>query len=313
MPLVAGIDSSTQSVKIVVRDSDTGALVREARAAHPDGTEVDPAAWWEALNSASQGVLEDVVALAVAGQQHGMVVLGDRNEVIRPALLWNDTRSAADATELIEEFGGPKAWADAVGSVPVASFTVSKIRWLARAEPENAKRVARLMLPHDYLTWRLAGGGEEVFTDRGDASGTGYWSPATGEYREDLVNLALGHVPELPKVCAPNVPVASSTSGALLGPGTGDNMAGALALDLEPGDVVVSLGTSGTAFACSDLASADPSGYVAGFADATGRFLPLACTLNAARVLGSTAQLLGVDLDGLGQLAQAARPAADGL
>jgi len=313
MPLVAGIDSSTQSVKVVVRDADTGALVRQARAPHPDGTEIEPSAWWEALGSALAGALDDVAAISVAGQQHGMVVLDDKNEVIRPALLWNDSRSASDALDLIKELGGQAAWADAVGSVPVASFTVSKIRWLRRAEPANAARVARLMLPHDYLTWRLAGARGEVFTDRGDASGTGYWSPASGAYRQDLVALALGHIPDLPTVSRPAVPVATTSTGALLGPGTGDNMAGALALDLLPGDVVVSLGTSGTAFACTEYPTADASGYVAGFADATGRFLPLVCTLNAARVLTSTAQLLGVDLAGLGLLALSAPPGAQGL
>ena len=132
MPLVAGVDSSTQSVKVVLRDADSGAWVRKARATHPDGTSVDPAAWVSALDSAMEGLL---------------------NEVIRPALLWNDTRSAADATALVDELGGPEAWASAVGSVPVAAFTVSQVRWLARNEPENARRVASLMLPHDYLTW----------------------------------------------------------------------------------------------------------------------------------------------------------------
>lgn len=313
MPLVAGIDSSTQSVKVVVRDADTGELVRQARAPHPDGSEVDPREWWSALSSALDGVLDGVSAMSVAGQQHGMVVLDASDEVIRPALLWNDTRSAVDARDLVEELGGPAAWATAVGSVPVASFTVSKIRWLAREEPENAARVARLMLPHDYLTWLLSGASGEVHTDRGDASGTGYWSPVTGEYRADLVEMALGHIPDLPRVSGPSSPVGHTPGGILLGPGTGDNMAGALALDLEPGDVVISLGTSGTAFACSDVATADSSGLVAGFADASGRFLPLVCTLNAARVLGSAAHLLGVDVEQLGVLAMSAPSGAEGL
>jgi len=313
MPLVAGIDSSTQSVKIVVRDADTGALIREARAPHPDGTEIDPRLWWEALTTALDGALDGVAAMSVAAQQHGMVVLDEHDAVIRPALLWNDTRSAVDAELLIHELGGEAAWADAVGSVPVASFTVSKIRWLAREEPENAARVARLMLPHDYLTWRLGGAGHEAATDRGDASGTGYWSPQTGEYRQDLVALALGHVPLLPRVCEPGVAIGETASGVLLGPGTGDNMGAALGLNLQPGDVVVSLGTSGTAFACSEFATADAAGFVAGFADATGRFLPLVCTLNAARVLSSTAQLLGVDLEQLGALALSAPVGSEGL
>lgn len=322
MSLVAGVDTSTQSVKVVVRDGDSGALVREARAPHPDGTAVHPSHWWTALLQAfdgngAGGILDGVEAIAVAGQQHGMVTLDADGEVVRDALLWNDTRSAAAALDLIAELGGPQAWADAVGSVPVASFTVSKIRWLRDAEPDNAARVASLMLPHDWITWQLAGRPERATTDRGDASGTGYWSPAQGAYREDLVELALGHVPALPRVAAPNETVGETSvagmRGARIGPGTGDNMGAALALDLGPGDIVVSLGTSGTAFACSSVPSADPTGLVAGFADATGRFLPLACTLNAARVLTSTATMLGVDPDGLARLALSAAPGSGGL
>ena len=313
MALVAGIDSSTQSVKIVVRDSDTGALVREARAAHPDGTEVEPSAWLEALDAATAGMLDGVAALSVAGQQHGMVALDENGEVVRPALLWNDTRSASDADDLVRELGGPQAWAAAVGSVPVASFTVTKARWMARVEPGNAARTARMMLPHDYLTWHLAGRPEEAITDRGEASGTGYWSPAEGSYRDDLLRLALGHVPAVPRVAAPAEAAGTTATGIVLGPGTGDNMGAALGLDAQPGDVVVSLGTSGTAFAVSRVPAADASGLVAGFADATGHFLPLVCTLNAARVLTSAAALLGVDVESFAELALSAEPGAGGL
>src|SRR5215211_5976432 len=131
MTLVAGIDSSTQSCKVEVRDAETGRLVREGRAAHPDGTEVDPAAWCEALVEAlrAAGGLKDVAAVSVAGQQHGMVCLDEDGHVVRPALLWNDNRSATQAEALVAELGGPEAWAEAVGSVPVASFTISKLRW----------------------------------------------------------------------------------------------------------------------------------------------------------------------------------------
>lgn len=316
MSLVAGIDSSTQAVKVVVRDAETGELVREGRAGHPDGTEVDPAAWWSALATAGSGILDGVEAVSVAAQQHGLVPLDEAGEVVRPALLWNDTRSAQAAADLITELGGAGAWAASVGSVPVAAFTVTKLRWLAEHEPHNAARTARVLLPHDWLTWRLAGGLEadaEPTTDRGDASGTGYWSPAEGRYREDLLRFALGSVPMLPRVAAPGEPVGHTPEGRLLAPGTGDNMAAALALDLGPGDVVVSLGTSGTAFARTGAPTADPSGFVAGFADATGAYLPLVCTLNAARVLVAGAQVLDADLAELDRLALAAPPGAGGL
>jgi xylulokinase len=326
MPLVAGVDSSTQSCKVVVRDAVTGAPVRSGRAPHPEGTEVHPSAWLAAMDSAIEdaGGLDDVAAVAVGGQQHGMVCLDDDGEVVRPALLWNDTRSAPAAARLTAELGGPAAWAEAVGLVPVASFTVTKLRWLADAEPHNAARTAAVCLPHDWLTWQLAGahgggsaGGRQsldgLVTDRGDASGTGYWSARTGEYRRDLLERGLGHDAVLPRVLGPAEPAGQTPSGVVLGPGTGDNAAAALGLGAGPGDVVVSIGTSGVVTAVAEVPAADPSGAVAGFADATGRFLPLVATLNAARVLDAAGRLLGVDHAELSRLALSAPPGAEGL
>jgi xylulokinase len=321
MTLIAGVDSSTQSCKVVIRDAETGAIVRHGRAAHPEGTEVDPRAWWRALQDAvaEAGGLDDVSAAAIAGQQHGMVCLDDAGEVVRPALLWNDTRSAGAAADLIEEFGGGetgrRAWAEAVGSVPVASFTITKLRWLARNEPESAARAAAVCLPHDWLTWRLSGadGLDTLRTDRGDASGTGYWSPAKEAYRPDLLEYAFGRLLALPDVLGPSERAGRLPTGAPLGPGTGDNAAAALGVGALPGDVVVSIGTSGTVFSVADTPAADESGAVAGFADATGRLLPLVATLNAARVLDAAATMLRVDLDELARLALAAPAGADGL
>jgi xylulokinase len=333
MTLVAGVDSSTQSCKVVVRDAESGRLVREGRAAHPEGTEVDPAAWASALETAigAAGGLADVAAVAVGGQQHGMVCLDEDGEVVRPALLWNDTRSAQAATDLIAELGpgetGRKAWADAVGLVPVASFTVTKLRWLAEHEPANAARTAAVCLPHDWLTWKLAGGRpaggpglDALVTDRGDASGTGYWSPAEEAYRPDLLERAFGRSVVLPRVLGPAEQAGAVAAGALgadagavLGPGTGDNAAAALGINAGPGDVVLSIGTSGVVSTVSTTPSADPAGTVAGFADATGHFLPLVVTLNAARVLDATARLLGVDHEELSRLALTAPAGSGGL
>jgi xylulokinase len=312
--LVAGVDSSTQSTKVVVRDADTGALVREGRAGHPPGTEVDPAAWWTALAEATAGgLLDGVAAVAVGAQQHGLILLDDSGVPVRPALLWNDTRSARAAADLVSELGGPQAWADAVGTVPVASITVAKLRWVAEHEPETAARAHTALLPHDYLTWRLAGGTSTPVTDRGDASGTGYWSPADGRYRPDLLERAFGRALEVPRVLDPAEAAGTTPDGVVLGAGTGDNMAAALGAGARPGDVVISIGTSGTVFAVHDLPTHDPSGAVAGFADATGRFLPLVCTLNAARVLTTTATMLGTDLPGLDSLALSSPAGAEGL
>jgi xylulokinase len=348
MTLVAGVDSSTQSCKVVVRDLETGAVVRAGRASHPEGTEVDPAAWWDALLAAiaDAGGLADVAAISIGGQQHGMVVLDAAGGVIRPALLWNDTRSAQAATDLIAEVGAAE-FAARTGSVPVASFTLTKLRWLADAEPEKAARVAAVALPHDWLTWRLRGFGpnnprlDELTTDRSDASGTSYFNPVTNEYDLDLLNLALHLSPNsgggrqiiLPKVLGagesagrvaptPELGVGGpelgeggpelGAGGIVVGVGAGDNAGAALGLGAAEGDVVISIGTSGTVFAVTDTPSRDASGTVAGFADASGQYLPLVATLNAARVLDAISRLLGVSHYELGTLALAAEPGSGG-
>jgi len=317
--MVAGIDTSTQSVKVVIRDANSGELIREGRAPHPDGSEVDPAKWWSATQDAIKmaGGLDGVEAIAVAGQQHGMVALDKDGEVIRPALLWNDTRSAAEATELNNEMGGGAGIASAVGSALVASFTVSKVRWLAKNEKANAQRVAAIALPHDWISWKISGSGSiaDLFTDRGDASGTGYFDSVKNEYRRDIFAKAIGTNQEItfPRIVEPRVFATKTKSGIPIAAGTGDNASAAIGVGAEPGDVVVSLGTSGTAFAVSKTPTHDASGEVAGFADGTGYFLPLVCTLNAARILDAATRILGVSHDELGELALKAKPGANGL
>ena len=325
MTVVAGVDSSTQACKVVIRDAADGRVVRWGRAAHPTGTEVDPEAWWHALQAAvaDAGGLADVDALAIGGQQHGMVALDSDGAVVRPALLWNDTRSAAAAEQLIAEFG-VEALAARTGSVPVASFTSTKARWMRDAEPAEASRTAAIALPHDWLTWRLRGFGpgagvlDELATDRSEASGTGYWNPVTGEYDREILEAALGHDAVVPRVLGSDASAGTTAAtdaapaGIRLGAGAGDNAAAALGLGARRGDAVISIGTSGTVFAVSERPVADPTGTVAGFADASGLFLPLIATLNAARVLDAIAALLGVDHHELGRLAASASPGSAG-
>ena len=326
--LAAGVDSSTQSTKVELRDIDTGELVVRASSPHPPTSppvsEQDPQAWWTALVECFaqlSGHSRDVVAISVAAQQHGLVLLDDHGLPLRPAKLWNDTTSAAQAERLVAEHGAAN-WAQACGSVPVASFTVTKLAWVVENEPELVDRIARIMLPHDYLTWRLTG---RHVTDRGDASGTGWFDPRADTYRDDLLEQAgvadagawLSRLPEVlaPDAAAGELSGAAASalglgSGVVVGPGTGDNMGAALGLGLRPGDVVISLGTSGTVYGVSLIPAADESGAVAGFADASGRFLPLVCTLNATKVTDTVARWLGVDAAGLAALALAAPPAA---
>ncbi len=309
-------------------DAATGAIVRQGRAAHPDGTEVDPEAWWDALRTSitRAGGLGDVTAISVGGQQHGMVVLDHAGRAIRPALLWNDTRSAQAARDLAAEFPD---MVERTGSMPVASFTSTKLRWLRDEEPENAAAVAAVALPHDWLTWRLRGFGPEnprldaLTTDRSDASGTGYFDPATNEYDLEVLAAALGRDVRNARVVLPRIVHTGISAGQVgfdhafstvtVGAGAGDNAAAALGLGARKGDVVVSIGTSGTVFAVTGSPARDETGTVAGFADASGLYLPLVATLNGARVLDTAAVLLGVDHEGLGALALQAEPGAGGL
>jgi xylulokinase len=311
MPLVAGVDTSTQATKVLVVDTEDGTVVASGRAGHTvagdeGARETDPEQWWEALARALDhtGRASEVAAISVGGQQHGLVVLDGEGRPIRPAKLWNDTQSAPEAERLRGALGGPEAWASRVGLVPVASFTVTKWAWLRRHEPDAARRTAAIRLPHDFITERLTGRG---VTDRSDASGTGWWSTATEGYLPEVLDLPDVDLDPvvLPIVLGPTDPageVTSSVADALgirpgipVGPGAGDNAGAALGLGLEPGTPVVSLGTSGTAYMVSTSRIVDPTGTVAGFADAGGRFLPLAATLNCTLAVDRVAGWLGID------------------
>jgi len=328
VPLVLGVDSSTQATKVEMRDAEDGTLVGAGRAphpaVHPPRSEQDPEAWWAALGLAVAQATGDgarsPAAVSVAAQQHGLVVLGGDGRPLRPAKLWNDTESAPEADELVARLGAPE-WVARTGSLPRAAFTVTKLTWLARHEPDVAAAVRSVLLPHDYLTFRLTG---RMVTDRGDASGTGYFDPSTGSWRTRLLDEFVGPADwadRLPRVLGPTEPAgppagASGTGLAsveVVGPGTGDNMAAALGLGLAPGQVCVSIGTSGTVHAPAGRPPSDPTGTVAGFADATGGYLPLVCTLNATRVTDAVARLLGVDAPGFDRLALDASPGASGL
>ncbi|GAA5610632.1 xylulokinase [Streptomyces platensis] len=305
-PLVVGVDSSTQSTKALVVDAVTGAVLARGQASHTigggAGKESDPRQWWQALGEALDqcgDAVRQASAVSVGGQQHGLVTLDAAGEPVRPALLWNDVRPAPQSERLIAELGGAKAWADRVGSVPRPALTVAKWAWLREHEPDAAAATAAVRLPHDYLTERLTG---EAVTDRGDASGTGWWASSTGAYDTEI----LAHVgldpALLPRVALPGEAAGTVHAGhlplpkgALVAAGTGDNMAAALGLGLRPGLPVLSLGTSGTVYAVSTHRPADPSGTVAGFADARGDWLPLACTLNCTLAVDRVAALLARD------------------
>ncbi|MBM7051565.1 MULTISPECIES: xylulokinase [unclassified Rothia (in: high G+C Gram-positive bacteria)] len=308
---VLGIDSSTQSCKALLVNAETGEVVDERRASHPVGTEVDPRAWVEALHDVTQDVLPKADAISIAGQQHGMVLLDENNEVVRDALLWNDTRSAGEAEELTAFLGGPQRAAEKVGSVPLAAYTATKLLWVRKNEPENAARAAKVALPHDYLTMQL-NTDKKLYTDHGEASGTAYYNPTERQWDAPVASWAIGHKIQLPELAEPAQVIGKTESGALIAPGTGDNMGAALGLDLQDGDAVVSMGTSAVAMMLSDVPAADYKYNVSGFADATGKYLLLACTLNGAPVMDFACTTLGVDHDELAQMVLHAESGAKG-
>ncbi len=310
MPLVAGVDCSTQSTKVLVIDADDGHVVATGGAINEvegegGARETDPKVWEASMADAlaQTGRAAEIAAISVGGQQHGLVVLDGSGRPLRKAPLWNDTRSAADARALVEALGGPEECAKRVGSVLTSSFTVTHWAWLRRTEPETAAGARRVMLPHDYLNFCLTG---VATTDRSDASGTGWWSPAEEAYAPEVLALEAVQLDPsfLPDVVPPDG-VAGLVSkdaaeqfgladGVRVACGAGDNAAAALALSFAPGEAALSLGTSGTVYAPSAVPSADPTGTVAGFASADGRYLPLACTLNATVAIDRTSEWLGL-------------------
>jgi xylulokinase len=319
--LVAGVDSSTQSSTVILRRLADGKIVGEARAPHPPTTpprsEQDPASWWKALMEALnqlQPQLDQVAAISVGGQGHGLVLLGEDNVALRRAKLWNDTEPAPDAARL-RELLPPADWAKRTGSVPGPALTVSKLAWTERCYPGLVGRAAHVLLPFDYIVYRLSG---NKVTERGGCSGTGYFNPFSNCWDLELASLATSGVDctKVPAIIESAQAAGKiiqmpfpELNGALVGAGTGDNMAAALGLGVEEGDTVISLGTSGTVYSVTPLGVQDASGAINGYADATGRFMPMVTTLNAAKVTDCVRRLLGVSVQEFDSLALEPREA----
>lgn len=330
--LVAGVDSSTQSCKVELRDAQTGVLVASGSAPHPPvrppSSEQNPDDWWTAFVTAFRAAVSkadaspsSIAAISIAAQCHGLVALDSFDRVIRPAKLWNDTTSTPELMGLREQIGDER-FVRETGTLPTAAFTISKIAWLSAHEPHNFARAIHFLLPHDYLTFRLTG---ERVTDRSEASGTGYFNAATNRYLPDFLRLIDADrewLAQVPTVLAPDAAAGSVlpdvldelglTGSVLVGAGGGDQHATALGLGIVPGDVVYSFGTSGVVSALSRVPVLDLLGEVDGVADMTEGFMPLVSTLNAAKVTDTFARILGVDHSELSRLALAASDSDDG-
>lgn len=330
-----GIDSGTQSTKAVLVDGDTGRVIATRSEAYdilpsavPGAKEQDPADWVRAAASVIDGVLRDaapaagaVAAIGISGQQHGFVPLDAEGRVIRPAKLWCDTATAPQCETIVARLGGPAQTIEKLGNSIPAGFTASKILWLKEHEPENFARLATVLLPHDYLAYWLTG---RAHMEWGDASGTALMDVRTRTWRaEALEAIDPGLVAKLPPL-SPSIEAAGTVQPSVaarfgLGPGvfvsgSGDNMMGAIGTgNVSDGIVTASLGTSGTIYACSETPIVDPGGEVAAFCDATGRWLPLVCTMNVTVATEMVRKMFGLDHAALSAAASSVPPGSEGL
>jgi xylulokinase len=318
MALVLGVEMSALSTKVEVRDADDGKVLVSGQAPHdgarPGRGDYDPRDWWQAIVDARKdaGGALGVNAIAVAAQSDGVVLLDHDGRILRPALVGADELLQIDADWLARDFGGPELWAAACGAVPDASHAVVKLAHLHHYEPELFPQLGKVLLPHDYLTHRMA---RRFVTDRGDASTTGYWSPRENRWRADVLRViddAVDWGRCLPEVLHPLEP-AGDREGVLVAAGTGSQQAAALGVGMRPRDAVLALDRSGTCFALRERLTEDPSTRVADRADATGRFLPTARTFRARDVFETMAALVGLDSGHVDQLALHAPAGAGGV
>lgn len=327
MTYVLGVDVSTQSVTTEVY-SLAGERITGAReplpATFPPISEHDPQWWWNGFCTNLQTLrnsgldLKQVVAISVASQCHGLVVLDRTNQVIRPAKLWNDTTSVAVLPKLQEVMSGADS-ARRLGINLNPAHTLTKLLWLREKEPHNFAKIRHVLLPHDYLNFLLTG---KYVTDRSQASGTGYWSAVTEEYDEELLDwMFTGHPASKQESLVPTVLGPDQVAGKILpelaavlglnpeviiAAGGGDQHLGALGIGLADDDICLSLGTSGVVMGSTRAAITDITGWVDGVCNTWGGWLPLVCTLNAAKVTDKIAELLAVSYDEYDQLALAA-------
>jgi xylulokinase len=315
-----GIDCGTQSTKALLVEADTEAVLGIGRANHDliardDGTREQRPEWWvSALVGATRGALAEageveVAAIGVSGQQHGLVCLGRDDRPVRSAKLWNDTTTAAECTRLTVALSGAEQVLELTGNTFLPGYTAPKVLWLRLHEPEVYASTARMCLPHDYLNLWMTG----VFAaEPGDASGTAYFDVRAREYSPAVlaaIDPERDWASSLPPIVASlsvvgrlrgeaadelRVPAGTPVSG-----GGGDNMMAAIGVGaVAEGPLVVSLGTSGTGFACRAQPAIDPRGEAAAFCDSTGAWLPLVCTLNCTVATDWIARLFGLDRAG---------------
>ena len=331
-----GVDSGTQGTKSILFDGETGEVVAGASRSYGliEGLgagckEQNPSDWVWAMRETITELLSKrgidrsrVAGIGVSGQQHGLVALDDRNEVIRAAKLWCDTSTSEECAEIISALGGLEKTIDCVGNGLPAGFTASKILWMKKHEPDNYRRLAKILLPHDYLNYVLTG---EFVTECGDASGTGLFDVRQRSWSMEAIRAVdAGLAALLPALVGAEQPIGTLRAelavewglppGVIVSPGGGDNMMGAIGTgNIQDGVVTVSLGTSGTIYACSSKPVIDPQGEVAAFCDSTGHWLPLVCTMNVTVATEMVRRQFSLSHDELAAAAEVTPAGNDGL
>ncbi len=335
--LFLGIDCGTQGTKAIILDAVSGAVLGQGAAAHTmisganGRREQDTHQWLEAFTLATRNALvaanvdgQSILGIGVSGQQHGLVLVDDQGEVLRPAKLWCDTETSAENDRLLVHLGGEKGSLERLGVVIAPGYTVSKLLWTKEQHPVVFSRIARILLPHDYLNFWLTG---RACSEYGDASGTGYFDVRTRQWDLQLLRdidasgrlqAALPELIDAHQSVGTILPAIAEHLGinpkALVSSGGGDNMMGAIGTgNIQPGAITMSLGSSGTVYAYSDVPKVSPDAAVATFCSSSGGWLPLICTMNLTNATGAIRQLFNLDLQQFNDLVAQAPIGADGV
>lgn len=331
-----GIDSGTQSTKAIALDSETGEILTSAQESYdlisglPNGhMEQHPQEWINATKSVIARCVEDlgelrskIAGIGVSGQQHGLVVLDESDEVIRPAKLWCDTSTIKQCQDFSDEFGGVSGLIKIAGNNILPGYTVPKVLWIKQNEPDNYKKIRTILLPHDYINFYLTGIKRMEY---GDASGTGLLNVRTRDWCKDLIDFVdpsmIDKIPEIQSSmnvhgeARPEVlKEFGLPDGVIVSAGGGDNMMGAIGTgNVKSGTITASFGTSGTLYGVSDVPAIDDGGEVAAFCDSTDKWLPLVCTMNVTVVTEKIRELFSLSLEDLEGAVTRVQPGADGL
>jgi xylulokinase len=318
MKTVLGIDLGTQSLKVVFYDYAARTVAASASApleVHRDdrGTAEQDAGWWlaalkSALGKVPTRIRESAQAVGVSGQQHGFVAVDAGGKVLIPVKLWCDTSTQAEVDEITEVVGGRERCIELTGNPVLVGYTAPKIRWFRKHHPELYRKLAQVLLPHDYLNYVLSG---RYVMEFGDASGTGLLDVRARRWSKELLRaVEPSHdlAGKLPPLAGPDSPIGTVTdacsrefgipAGIPVAPGGGDNMMAAIGTgNVSSGKLTMSLGTSGTLFACAETPVVDTNGNIAAFCSSTGGWLPLLCTMNCTFATELMREPLGVSTD----------------